>query len=74
MSTFCCQIHMVEFSSEPTKETKEKDLEFARLPRCPVCAWTEHRAQIDRIRTLESQRDCLLLAIELKQQHLVTKK
>lgn len=70
MSTFLCTLHQVEYSATPRPECKQADLELARIPRCPVCTWKEYQIMRHEIEVLTKQRECLVLAIELKQQHL----
>jgi hypothetical protein len=71
MTIFLCTIHQVKHGSEPMPDCKAQDIELAKLSRCPVCAWREFTAIKAELDNLRRQRDCLILAIELKQQHLV---
>jgi len=68
---FLCSVHLVEYESVPRSDCKPENLEFANLPTCPVCHWIEYRALRDELDSLRKQRDCLLLAIELKKHHLI---
>jgi len=72
--TFLCTLHQVEYGSEPQPECKEADLKFAKLPRCPVCVWNEFHQLRDELGRVAAQRDALVRAIELKQEHLTLKR
>jgi hypothetical protein len=67
---YICTVHQVEFGAKPTAQTDEKNLEKAKMPVCPVCYWNERKAMSDEIDSLRKQRECLVLAIELKQKHI----
>ena len=72
-SRFLCRIHNVEYECKAADDCTKEIKELCQIPRCPVCAWKEYRQLVDQRDALTKQRDCLLLAIELKHQHLITK-